>query len=126
MPTGFDILITKPRNTNGNRPAGLLAEAALVFTDGDMAGLTLLGFTIWESNRGGFNVTFPSRKYGEGSKRTFTFLRGARKGDRESGKRLANLILRAFESWRRTAPAAPPPETDDADEGDTYHHGEDS
>ena len=38
-------------NDNGN-PAGKLADAELVFTEGPLEGLRLIGFGIWE-RRGG-------------------------------------------------------------------------
>jgi hypothetical protein len=51
-------------NDNGN-PAGKLADAELHFGgDSPLAGLKLIGFSIWE-RRGanGRNVTFPARTY---------------------------------------------------------------
>ena len=51
-------------NDRGN-PPGKLADAELHFTEGPLDGLKLIGFSIWESRRGGSagrNVTFPARQ----------------------------------------------------------------
>ena len=41
-------------------PKEKLAEAELLFHEGPMAGLKLVGFTVWESRKGdGHSVTFP-------------------------------------------------------------------
>ena len=48
-------------------PKEKLAEAELLFHEGPMAGLKLVGFTIWESRKGdGHSVTFPARSYTKG------------------------------------------------------------
>ena len=50
-------------NDKGN-PAGKLADAELHFTEGELAGLKLMGFAVWERRNGpGRNVTFPARNY---------------------------------------------------------------
>ena len=58
-------------------PVGKLADAELLFTDGPLAGLKLLGFAIWERRGGsGRNVTFPSRAYSvNGERRSYALLR---------------------------------------------------
>ena len=63
-------------NDKGN-PPGKLAEAELQFTDGPLAGLKLVGFSIWERRGGGqLNVTFPARSYSvNGERRSFALLR---------------------------------------------------
>jgi hypothetical protein len=63
-------------NDRGN-PAGKLADAELPFTSGDLDGLKLIGFSIWE-HRGGTrrDVTFPARQYSvNGERRAFALLR---------------------------------------------------
>ena len=51
------------RNEKGN-PPGKLADAELHFSDGPLAGLKLIGFSVWERKSGnGRNVTFPARQY---------------------------------------------------------------
>ena len=51
-------------NDKGN-PPGKLADAELHFAgDSPLAGLKLIGFSIWERRGGGGrNVTFPARSY---------------------------------------------------------------
>ncbi len=63
-------------NDKGN-PPGTLADAELHFTDGDLAGLKLIGFAVWERRGGqGKNVTFPARSYSvNGERRSFALLR---------------------------------------------------
>ena len=63
-------------NDKGN-PPGKLADAELHFSDGPLAGLKLIGFSIWERRGGnGRNVTFPARQYSvNGERRSFALLR---------------------------------------------------
>src|SRR5471032_3277421 len=64
-------------NDRGN-PAGKLADAELHFGgESSIAGLKLIGFSIWERRGGnGRNVTFPARQYSiNGERRRFALLR---------------------------------------------------
>ena len=63
-------------NDRGN-PPGKLADAELHFGDGPLAGLKLIGFSIWERRVGaGRNITFPARQYSvNGERRSFALLR---------------------------------------------------
>jgi hypothetical protein len=64
-------------NDKGN-PPGKLADAELHFTDGELEGMKLIGFAIWErrGGGGGRNVTFPARQYVvNGDRRSFALLR---------------------------------------------------
>src|SRR5436190_16266875 len=77
-------------NDKGN-PPGKLADAELHFADGPLAGLKLIGFSIWERRGGsGRNVTFPARQYSvNGERRSFALLRpitdmAAQEGIREA------------------------------------------
>ncbi len=58
-------------NDKGN-PAGKLADAELHFDDGPLAGLKLIGFSVWERRSSNArNVTFPARSYAvNGERRT--------------------------------------------------------
>src|SRR5215831_11161713 len=58
-------------------PPGKLAEAELHFQEGPLAGLKLIGFSVWERRSGnGRNVTFPARSYTvNGERRTYALLR---------------------------------------------------
>jgi hypothetical protein len=62
-----------------NGPERLVCEAALVFeNEGPLAGLRLVGFSLWRGADGELYVTFPSRAFGVGAERRyFDFLRGA-------------------------------------------------
>jgi hypothetical protein len=77
-------------------PSGKLADAELHFTDGPLAGLKLIGFSIWERRSGsGHNVTFPARSYSvNGERRTFALLRPV--GDLDATNRLRDLIVAAY------------------------------
>ena len=62
-------------NDKGN-PAGKLADAELHFTEGPLAGLKLIGFSVWERRDGHRSVTFPARQYSvNGERRSFALLR---------------------------------------------------
>jgi hypothetical protein len=64
-----------PNETNS--PGGKLADAELLFHDGPLSGLKLIGFAVWERRSGGGrNVTFPARQYQVNSeRRSFALLR---------------------------------------------------
>ena len=70
-------LIVKFTPNDKQNPVGKLADAELHFTDGELAGLKLIGFSIWERRGGtGRNVTFPARQYAvNGERRSFALLR---------------------------------------------------
>jgi hypothetical protein len=58
------------------QPAGKLADAELHFGEGELEGLKLIGFSIWERREGGGrNVTFPARQYiVNGERRSFALV----------------------------------------------------
>jgi hypothetical protein len=89
----FTIKITP--NDQGN-PPGKLADAELHFTEGPLAGLKLIGFSIWERRGGsGRNVTFPARQYSiNGERRSFALLRPI--VDTTAQDRVRERILEAF------------------------------
>ena len=92
-------------NDKGN-PPGKLAEAELHFSDGPMAGLKLIGFSIWERRGGnGRNVTFPARSYVvNGDRRSYALLRPI--VDSTAQSRLRDLILEAFQEFEERAAIA--------------------
>ena len=82
-------------NDKGN-PPGKLAEAELHFTDGSLAGLKLIGFSVWERRGGGRNVTFPARSYSiNGERRSFALLRPI--VDATAQDAVRELILAAYD-----------------------------
>ena len=82
-------------NDRGN-PPGKLADAELHFGDGPLAGLKLIGFSVWERRGGpGRNVTFPARQYAvNGERRSFALLRPIVDTSAQDGVR--ELILAAY------------------------------
>ena len=85
-------------NDKGN-PPGKLADAELHFIDGELDGLKLIGFSIWERRGGGGrNVTFPARSYAvNGERRSFALLRPLT--DVASQERVRELVLQAFAEY---------------------------
>jgi hypothetical protein len=86
-------------NDRGN-PAGKLADAELHFGGGSpLAGLKLIGFSIWERRGGtGRNVTFPARSYAiNGERRSFALLRPIVDATAQNAVREA--ILEAFAEY---------------------------
>jgi hypothetical protein len=102
----FIVTIKITPNDKGN-PPGKLAEAELHFTDGPLAGLKLIGFSIWErrGGGGGRNVTFPARQYSiNGERRSFALLRPIL--DTTAQSNLRELILEAFQAYEEQAAIA--------------------
>ena len=89
-------------NDKGN-PPGKLADAELHFTDGELDGLKLIGFSIWERRGGGGrNVTFPARSYAvNGERRSFALLRPIT--DTSAQERVRELVLQAYAEYEETA-----------------------
>lgn len=96
-------MIVKIMPNDKGTPNGKLADAELHFTDGEMTGLKLLGFAIWERRTaGGRNVTFPSRTYSvNGERRSFSLLRPA--SDQSSQDAVRDLVLKAYAEYEAQA-----------------------
>src|SRR4030088_2724413 len=92
----FIVKITP--NDKGN-PPGKLADAELHFSDGELDGLKLIGFSVWERRGGGGrHVTFPARQYAvNGERRSFALLRPIT--DVASQNRIRELVLQAFDEY---------------------------
>ena len=84
-------------------PAGKLADAELLFSEGVLDGLKLVGFSVWERKNGDRrNVTFPARTFSmQGERRTFALLRPAT--DSTAQTKLRDLILAAYEEHATAA-----------------------
>ena len=82
--------------TNGNSAPGKLADAEIHFTGGELDGLKLVGFAVWQRRDGnGLNVTFPSRQFTvQGERRSFPLLRWIAR--REAQDRLETVVLDAY------------------------------
>jgi hypothetical protein len=87
-----------------NGPERLVCEAEILFGDeGPLAGLKLVGFSLWKGADGEVYVTFPSRAFGAGSERKyFDYLR-SEDGTLETVKRLKAWIV---DEYRNSAQAA--------------------
>ena len=85
-------------NDKGN-PPGKLADAELHFTDGELEGLKLIGFSVWDRKTGtGRNVTFPARQYAvNGERRSFALLRPL--ADMNAQNRIRDLLLVAYAQY---------------------------
>src|SRR5206468_7948788 len=92
-------------NDRGN-PPGKLADAELHFGDGPLAGLKLIGFSVWERRGGsGRNVTFPARQDAvNGERRSFALLRPIADVTAQEGVREA--ILAAYAEAETAAAVA--------------------
>jgi hypothetical protein len=99
-------MVVKITQNDKNSPPGKLADAELHFTDGDMAGLRLLGFAVWNQRNGpGRNVTFPARTYSvNGERRSFSLLRPV--NDTNSQNRVRDLVLQAYADFEAQAAIA--------------------
>jgi hypothetical protein len=87
-----------------NSPERLVSEAEIVFGSGLLAGMKLVGFSLWKSPEGELYVTFPSRAFGTGSERRFfDFLRSV-EGDAAAAKAVKQAIVSAYHE--RAASAA--------------------
>ena len=89
-------------NDKGN-PTGKLADAELHFDAGELEGLKLVGFGVWERRTGtGRNVTFPARAYSvNGERRSFALLRPM--ADTGGQDRVRDLILHAYAEFEAQA-----------------------
>lgn len=91
---------------DGQGPQGKLADAELLFTEGPLEGLKLIGFTVWEGRAASkLNVTFPARQYSvNGERRSFSLLRSI--GEPAALDRLRQVILGAYADHQRMAVAS--------------------
>jgi hypothetical protein len=83
-------------------PERLVCEAEVVFEAeaGPLAGMKLVGFSLWRSPEGEVYVTFPSRAFGSGNERRFfDFLRSV-EGTAADSKRVKAWILEQFRGSR--------------------------
>jgi hypothetical protein len=92
--------IIERRWSSGENPPGKLADAELHFSGGELDGLKLIGFSIWERRGGGGrNVTFPARQYAvNGERRSFALLRPIT--DASAQERVRELVLQAFAEYQ--------------------------
>jgi hypothetical protein len=80
-------------------PDGKLADAEIHFLEGELTGLRLIGFGVWQRRNGnGMNITFPARTYSvNGERRSFALLRPILDASGDGQNALRDKILAA---WR--------------------------
>lgn len=77
-------------------PERMVCEAEIVFDEGPIAGMKLVGFALWRGADGETYVTFPSRAIGAGTERRFfDYLRSAQ-GNVEDMRRTKAWILQEW------------------------------
>jgi hypothetical protein len=88
-------MVIKIMPNDKGSPNGKLADAELHFLDGELRGMRLLGFAVWERRSGGGrNVTFPARTYSvAGEKRVFALFRII--NETAAQERIRDLVLQA-------------------------------
>lgn len=76
--------------------AGKLADAEIHFAGGELDGLKLIGFAVWQRRNGnGQIVTFPARPFTvHGERRNFALIRAI--DDPNAQDRLRELVLQAY------------------------------
>jgi hypothetical protein len=102
-----DTITVKITPNDCGNPAGKLADAEVHFGgESPLAGLKLIGFSIWERRGGnGRNVTFPARSYAvNGERRSFALLRPI--VDTAAQERIREVILGAFAEYEQAAAVA--------------------
>lgn len=89
------LMVRITPNDHGN-PAGKLADAELHFKGGELDGMKLIGFAVWERRSGASrSVTFPARQYSvNGERRSFALLRPI--ADTAAQDQVRELILAAY------------------------------
>ncbi len=78
-------------------PERLVCEAEIHFDEGPLAGMRLVGFSLWRSPEGEVYVTFPSRAFGSGSERRFFDYLRALDGTAEPVTRVKTWIRDAYQ-----------------------------
>lgn len=100
-------MVVKIMANDKGAPSGKLADAEVHFTDGELEGLRLLGFAVWERRNGpGRNVTFPARTYSvNGERRSFALLRPVN-DVANTQNRVRDLVLQAYADHEARAAVA--------------------
>lgn len=97
-------MVVKIVPSDGPAPEEKLADAELVFEEGLLAGMKLVGFSIWRGRRSVLPaVTFPSRSFlVNGERRAYALLRPASGGNAQ--ELLRAVILQAYAEYERQLP----------------------
>jgi hypothetical protein len=91
--------------TRESAPERLVCEAEVLFETeaGPLAGMKLVGFSLWRSPEGEVYVTFPSRAFGVGNERRFFDYLRSIEGNGLDAKRVKAWILDEFRVSRENA-----------------------
>ena len=97
-------MIVRITPNDKNNPPGKLADAEVQCTEGELEGMKLIGFAVWERRTGGGrNVTFPARQYSvNGERRTYALLRPTN-GDATKQDRIREMVLEAYAAFTEAA-----------------------
>ena len=104
----MNTITIKILNADPHSAPGKLADAEIHFAGGELDGLKLVGFAVWQKRDGkGQNVSFPARQFTvHGERRSFSLLRWIAK--RNAQERLENLVLQAYTDHTRGPSANEP------------------
>lgn len=80
-----------------NGPERLVTEAEVVFEEGPLSGMKLVGFSLWRSPEGELYVTFPSRAFGAGAERRFFDYLRSTEGQAADAKRVKAWIVACYQ-----------------------------
>lgn len=91
-----------------DRPTGperLVCEAEVAFglEAGPLAGMKLVGFSLWRSAEGEVFVSLPARPFGSGGDRRYFDLLRSIEGDGADVKRVKSWILDAYRTHQAAA-----------------------
>lgn len=92
----MSTIIVKILKVDHPSARGKLADAEIHFAGGELDGLKLVGFAVWQKRDGnGQNVSFPSRHFTvHGERRSFSLLRWTT--DPSAQEKLCDLVLQEF------------------------------
>jgi len=79
-----------------NGPERLVCDAEILFDEGQLSGMKLVGFAVWRGAEGDVYVTFPSRAFGTATDRKFfDYLRPVEAGV-AGGRKVKDWILEEY------------------------------
>jgi len=92
----MSLVIRSPRTTKATPRQ--TRDAELHFTDGELGGLKLIGFSIWNERVAAAATSLPARQYAvNGERRSFALLRPIT--DASAQERVRELVLQAFAEY---------------------------
>jgi hypothetical protein len=96
-------VVVKINPNDRGTPPTKLADAELHFAGGELDGLKLIGFSVWQRRGGGGrSVSFPGRQYRIGDeRRTFALLWPI--ADVSAQERVRDLVLEAYAKFEDDA-----------------------